>query len=173
MTKINTLRAIHVSISSLIIASMQTQPTSLWQLRSATFLVAALAAASATFWVLKWTGTGPARAPGELVFAEAPPADPQAVARLLGGGQTGAAMAPGAPVPSAASRFKLMGVVAERGQGGYALIAIDGKPARPYTVGAAVEGALVLQSVAPRSAALAPGVDAVPAFTLELPKLSQ
>ena len=103
-----------------------------------------------------------------MVFSEAPQADPLVVARLLGGGRTAAA-----PVESVASRFKLMGVVADLAQGGYALIAIDGKPAKPYRVGAPLDDALVLQSVSKRSAALAPSAEAPASVTLELPKLSQ
>jgi general secretion pathway protein C len=63
------------------------------------------------------------------------------------------------PVPvAAASRFRLIGVVAPRSPKaaaeGLALIAIDGKPAKAYRVGAAVEGELVLQSVRARGADL-------------------
>lgn len=146
---------------------------SLWWLRIATFALAALAAASAAFWVLKWTATVPAPASATLVSSAPGQVDPQAVARLLGGGQASVASAAGAPSDTAASRFKLTGVVAERDSGGYAVIAIDGKPAQPYRVGAPVDGALVLHSVAPRSAALATGVDAPVSLTLELPPLTQ
>jgi general secretion pathway protein C len=145
---------------------------SLWWLRIATFALAALAAASAAFWVLQWTASAPAPASATLVSSAAGPVDPQAVARLLGGGQTGV-VAAGGPTETRASRFKLTGVVAERHSGGYAVIAIDGKPAQPYRVGAPVDGALVLHSVAPRSAALATGVDAPVSLTLELPPLAQ
>ena len=149
---------------------MQTQSLNLWWLRIATFTVAALAAASATFWVLKWSTPSNSLPGAAVVFSDAPPADPQAVARVLGGGQTVATVA---PVANAASRFKLIGVVADRSQGGYALISVDGKPAKPYRVGVQVDDGLVLQSVAPRSAALAARVDAPASVTLDLPKLSQ
>ncbi|MEI8170521.1 MAG: type II secretion system protein N [Rhodoferax sp.] len=147
---------------------MQTQSTSIWGLRAVTFVLAALAAASATFWGLKWNATAPAQPSAALAFAEAPQADPQVVARLLGGGRTAAA-----PVEAAANRFKLIGVVADLAKGGYALIAIDGKPAKPYRVGAQLDDALVLQSVSARSAALATSVDAPASVLLELPKLNQ
>jgi general secretion pathway protein C len=75
-------------------------------------------------------------------------------------------------VESAASHFKLMGVVANRAHGGYALISVDGKPARPYQVGAALNDSLMLQSVAARSAALAARADGPVAFTLEMPVLA-
>jgi general secretion pathway protein C len=149
---------------------MQTQSINLWWLRTVTFLVAAVAAASATFWVLKWTSPPPSHPSAAVIFSEAPTADPQAIARLLGGGQV---VASAAPLASAASRFKLTGVIADRAQGGYALISVDGKPAKPYRVGAQIDDGLVLQSVAPRSAALAARLDAPASLTLELPKLNR
>jgi general secretion pathway protein C len=148
---------------------MQTQSLSLWWLRIATFSIAALAAASAAYWVLKWSATAPSGPRAAPVFATPTPTDPQLVARLLGGGQT--AMA--AVADNAASHFKLSGVVASRGKSGYALISVDGKPARPYRVGTQVNETLVLQSVAARSAALAASPDAPVSFTLELPKAGQ
>jgi general secretion pathway protein C len=51
-----------------------------------------------------------------------------------------------------------------------ALIAVDGKPARGFKVGAAVDGEIVLQSVHPRGAALG-SRDAPPQVRLELPPL--
>ena len=149
---------------------MKTQSLHLWWLRIATFLLAALAAASAAYWVLKWSApaaTGPA-ASAALSFSRAAQTDPQVVARLLGGGQKVVLTL----VESAASRFKLMGVVANRAHGGHALISVDGKPARPYQVGAALNESLVLKSVAPRSATLAASADAPASFTLELPVLA-
>ncbi|MDO9196588.1 type II secretion system protein N [Rhodoferax sp.] len=152
---------------------MQTQTHGLWGLRIITFSVAALAAASATYWVLKWTAPAPARPGAAVNFAGPSQADPQVVARLLGGGQTGVAAAQAVTIDTAASRFKLTGVVADRAKGGYALISVDGKPARPYRVGTLVDNALVLQSVAPRSAALAASADAPVSIILDLPKLAQ
>ncbi len=150
---------------------MKTHTLSLWWLRIATFLLAALAAASAAYWVLKWNAAvPPAPSPaGALSFSRQVQTDPQVVARLLGGGQKAVTMA---LVDTTASRFKLMGVVAASASNGYALISIDGKPARPYRVGAAVNESLLLRSVAPRSAALAAGADGPVSFTLELPALA-
>ena len=152
---------------------MQTHTHSLWWLRIVTFLVAALAAASATYWALKWTAAAPQHSTAAVNFAGPGQVDPQVVARLLGGSQAGVAAAPAVLVDNAASRFKLTGVVADRFTGGYALISIDGKPARPYRVGTHVDDALVLQSVAPRSAALVASPDAPASITLDLPKLAQ
>ncbi len=149
---------------------MKTQSLRLWWLRIATFLLAALAAASAAYWVLKWSSPAPAnRAPAAVrTFSRTTQTDPQVVARLLGGGQKAVA----GLVESASSRFKLIGVIANRTHGGYALISVDGKPARPYEVGAALNESLVLKSVAARSAALAANADGPVSLTLELPVLT-
>ena len=155
---------------------MPTQPPKLWWLRIATFLLATLASASAAYWALKWSATAPPAPSATLIVASASPPDPQVVARLLGGGLGGSAALAGAAsaVPErAASRFKLTGVVANRSKGGYALIAIDGKPAQPYRVGARIDDSWVLHSVAPRSAALAASADAPASLTLELPPSKQ
>ena len=150
----------------------QRNPQSLWWPRIAAFLLAGLAAASAVYWGLKWPGaSGPIAAPSVLV-AEGAPANPQALARALGGGN--AVAAPPAAMVAAASvagRLSLVGVVANRSRGGAALISIDGKPARPYRVGARVDDALVLQSVAPRRAVLADSLRGPVSLTLELPPL--
>lgn len=152
---------------------MQTHSHNTWWLRIVTFSLAALAAASATYWGLLWLATVPARPTAPVIFTGPGAPDPHAVARLLGGGQTGAAATPAVATDSAASRFKLTGVVANQRKRGYALIAIDGQPAKPYRVGAAVTDTLVLQSVAPRSAALAASLDAPVSLTLALPRVDQ
>lgn len=141
-------------------------------LRLVTFSVAGLAAASATFWVLRLSNPGPVVQGSPPVQTSPFQASPQAVAVLLGSAQSAVA-AKNEPIgdPSG-SRFKLMGVVAERRAKGIALIAIDGKPAKPFRVGAQVDEALVLQSVAPRSATLAARLDAQAQVTLDLPKLT-
>lgn len=104
------------------------------------------------------------------VFPGPAPVEQQAVARLLGGGGVGAAAA--APVSLAPSRYTLTGVVAGSGPRGYALIAIDGQPAKPFRVGSAVDDVLVLQSVSARSATLGAKLEAPPTLTLDLPPLT-
>lgn len=54
---------------------------------------------------------------------------------------------------------------------GAALIAVDGKPAKPYRVGAVVDGQWVLSAVQPRRVVLAPqGASSADAgITLDLP----
>ncbi len=53
---------------------------------------------------------------------------------------------------------------------GVALIALDGKPPRPYAVGARIDDGLMLQSVGVRSAVIAADAKGPPLITLELPK---
>ena len=155
---------------------MRTNPQSLWWPRIAAFLLAGLAAASAVYWALKWPGAGASTNAASVLVADAAPANPQALARALGGGnvvaeveQQPAALA----VASLAGRLALVGVVAYRNKGGAALISIDGKPARPYRVGARVDDALVLQSVAARRAVLAEKLQGPASITLELPALAK
>jgi general secretion pathway protein C len=80
------------------------------------------------------------------------------------------AAAAGLPAVSLASRFALVGVVAERSRRGAALIAVDGKPARPYRVGAAIDQGVLLQSVEGRRAVLSASVGGPALVTLELPR---
>jgi general secretion pathway protein C len=139
-----------------------------WIVRGTTMLLWALLAASAAYWMLKLTtssAAGPAAVPASRV---APPVDPSTVARLLGFTQQAAAAA---PVISLASRFTLVGVVAGRSRGGAALIAVDGKPARPFRVGYPVDEGVWLQAVEGRRAVLAAGAGGPPLLTLELPPI--
>lgn len=134
-----------------------------WTVAAVTFVLWALVAAGAVYWGLKFSSRagGPVIVPAPQRVATA---DPAAVARLLG-----ATPAAAAPTPSLSSRFALVGVVASRSHRGAALIAVDGRPPKPYRVGAAVDPGLVLQSVDARRAVLAASADGPPALTLELP----
>jgi len=143
-----------------------------WFVALVTFALAALAAASATFWLLHWP-TPAAPAALAIGTSASAAADSSKVAQLLG--DHGTLTSPGAVVATT-SRYKLLGVIAQGGQGhrgvrGSALIAIDGAPAKPYRVGDTVADALVLQAVEQRRAVLAPADDANAALTLELPLL--
>jgi general secretion pathway protein C len=145
------------------------QTPAAWTVRGATFVLWALAAGSAAFWGLKLGG---AQAP---ITVPPPPSrgvaavDPLALARLLG---SSPAAVVAAPQPTLASRFQLVGVAAgaESG-GGAAVIAVDGKPPRPYRVGAALDEGIVLQSVRGRQAVLGAAGTGQPLLTLELPPL--
>jgi general secretion pathway protein C len=140
--------------------------------RAVTFALSTLAASSAVYWGLHWGGSA-ANAPTATL--PNPPAlaapDPQAVARALGGGVVVASAAVTAPEPAVGSRLTLVGVVADAHSAGVALISVDGKPAKPYRVGATVDGRLVLQSVSARKAALGTDRDVPAQVVLELPAL--
>ncbi|HET9821744.1 MAG TPA: type II secretion system protein N [Burkholderiaceae bacterium] len=140
------------------------------QARVLAFLIWAGVAASAMFWLLRLTAWSPA-APAHTV-AVAPAAAPRGdLTRVLGAAPVTKREA--APEPALAARFRLLGVAAPRQGGdreGLALIAIDGKPARGYKVGAALDGELTLLSVHPRGAAIGER-GGVAKVTLELPAL--
>jgi len=73
--------------------------------------------------------------------------------------------------PALAGRFSLVGVVADGHRWGAALIAVDGKPARPYRVGAVIEDGVTLLAVEQRRAVLGPSREAPPSLVLDLPAL--
>ena len=121
-------------------------------------MVWALAAASALYW-------------GLLLATRSPAVPPQAQVATPGAGLRGdlgrllgvdapVPVAAVAPPPAANARFELVGVVSPRApqavREGVALIAVDGKPAKAYRVGAAVDGDQVLKSVSARGATLGP-----------------
>lgn len=146
---------------------MVTNLQSRWAVAGSTFILWGLVAASAVFWGLKMSARSTGL-PSVPVATRLPaPADPVAIARLLGATPATATVAPAAP--SLASRLALVGVVANRSEQGAALISIDGKPARPYRVGATIEEGVVLQSVASRRAVLAASTTGPALLTLELP----
>jgi len=135
-----------------------------WTVRAATFVLWAAAAASAMYWGLKLTGTG-SSGPVQSVAARQPAPDTAAIARLLGQGSGPATAVAAAPT---ASRFQLLGVVSDASSRGAALIAVEGRPAKPYRVGAVVDEGVVLQSVAPRRAVLANPTNGTTVATLEM-----
>lgn len=150
--------------------------------RGLAFVIWAAVAASTVFWGLRLFVRAPqAPAHTAAVGIDAPArAD---LSALLGAEPASAPAAAAAPV--ADNRFRLLGVVADRGRAdatagskaarphaahGVALIAVDGKPARAFRLGAAVEGDTVLQGVSARGATLGPRGGA-PAVMLEIPPL--
>jgi general secretion pathway protein C len=72
---------------------------------------------------------------------------------------------------NAAARYKLIGLIAQGGQHGSALIAVDGEPAKPFRVGELVTDSLILQAVKVRSVTLAADMSGNQGLTLELPPL--
>ena len=140
--------------------------------RLTAFVVWAAVAASAMFWLLRLVASSPS-APAHTVTVATATTARGDLARVLGAPPQPVAGTPVANEPALASRFKLLGVAAPRQGGeqvGVALIAVDGKPARGYRVGAPVDGPIVLQSVSARGASLGP-TGAAPQLTLELPAL--
>ncbi len=147
---------------------MVTNSYSKWGVRLGTLVLWAAAGASVVFWGLRLSA--PAVNPLVPAGSFAPLAlDAQALARLLGAGPVAPGVAPMAPVASLTSRFSLVGVLSgRRSGGGAALIAVDGKPAKTFRVGAAVADDLVLQALAPRQAQLGTQMGGATTLTLDM-----
>jgi len=164
--------------NAMIIPRMQSLPiqtgTNPWRIRLLTFLLAAIAAASAAYWALKWPdAAAPART--AVVTPTSPAVDSSKVAALLGAKSVTGDVTPAAASPTP-SVYKLLGVIAQgrpggTGQRGSALIATEGGLAKPFRVGDTVADGLVLQSVKARSVVLAPSGQTASGITLELPAL--
>jgi len=133
-------------------------------LPAASLLVWGAVAFSAVTWGLRWSATGAAPSNATTAAQALPEVDVSAVARTLG-----AAPVQAAAVPTLASRFQLQGVMAGGSHAGAALIAVDGKAAKPYRVGAVVADGLVLQSAEGRRISLGASVDGQQSLVLELP----
>jgi general secretion pathway protein C len=144
---------------------MVSNPGNRWAVAAGTFVLWGLAAASAVFWGVKLSSSA-SSGPIAPTAPNAPASDPVAIARVLGATPS---TPTAAPVASLASRFSLQGIVAEPDGGGAALISVDGKPPRPYRVGATVDEGLVLQSVHPRRASIGASLQAPAAINLEMP----
>ncbi len=146
---------------------MQTRSHQPWGVRLGTLAVWALAAASVAYWGLRLTAPPPGM-PAPATASAPVTTDVQAMARLLGA--VAAQAEPQEAPPPVSSRFALVGVLAgQQGDSGAALIAVDGKPAKPYRVGATVDAGLVLQSLGPRQASLGNEQDGTAAVMLEMP----
>jgi len=137
--------------------------------RWSTFVVWALVGAGALFWGQRLGVSAPPTPPGTPVAANGP-AGRGDLTRLLGADPPPPVVAAAAE-PPADARFQLLGVVTPRSAGsareGLALIAVDGKPAKAFRVGAVIDGPTVLKSVAARGAMLGPR-DGAPQVTLTL-----
>ena len=142
--------------------------------RLSAFVIWSLVAASVVFWALRFGVQAP-QAPAYAVPIDraAPPRGD--LTRLFGAAPV-LAVAEEAR-PEAPSRFRLIGVMAPKssiaqGTGAYglALIAVDGKPARAFAVGARLDSDLVLQSVGLRTASLG-SPQGARSVLLELPAL--
>ena len=142
--------------------------------RLSAFVIWALIAATAVFWVLRLAVRTPAPPPHSVAMGDVAVSGGD-LSRLLGAPPTADA-APVAAAPEAASRFRLLGIMAPKQArantegAGVALIAVDGKPPRAYPVGAHLDGDLVLQSVSLRTVSIA-STQGSPPVVLEIPRL--
>jgi len=142
--------------------------------RLSAFVIWSLVAATAVFWALRLSASPPPVPPYAVAVGNAVAVRGD-LSRLFGAPARAPSVAQA--TPEAPSRFKLVGVMApgsrtaqaEVGQG-LALIAVDGKPAKPFAVGARLDSDLVLQSVGLRTASLGPAQGGR-SVVLELPKL--
>ena len=142
--------------------------------RLAAFVIWSLVAATAVFWLLRFAAKSPVAPPYAVAVGKSAPMRGD-LTKLFGAPPV-VAVATEA-VPEATSRFKLIGVMAPRREGaaetpghGLALIAVDGKPAKAFTVGSRLDNDLILQSVGHRSAAIGPS-QGERSVLLELPAL--
>jgi len=142
--------------------------------RLAAGLLACAAAVSLTYWGLQITAssstaqvnvTPPAR------IADA--AAPEQVARLLAAPSAPSSRADANAAAPSAGRFQLTGVAAGVSGRGVAIISVEGRPPRPFTVGLPVAEGLTLQSVQGRRAQLGPDPKGPATVVLELPPLAR
>lgn len=117
------------------------------------------------YWALKFVTVKPL---GATPAATAPAVvvDSLAVAKLLGATHSIAGQAINMP---ASASFVLYGLAMTGSGAGLALIATDGKPAKPYRVGSKVDDNWVLKSVSRTGVVLAASVNAPDGMKLELP----
>ena len=142
--------------------------------RLSAFVIWSLVGATAVFWALRLAASPPQVPPYAVAVGNSVTVRGD-LGRLFGAPSRPSATAQAAP--EAPSRFRLVGVMAPRDRAaqteagqGVALIAVDGKPPKPFTVGARLDSELVLQSVGLRTASLGPAQGARK-LLLELPVL--
>ena len=136
------------------------------------FVVWAAVAASVMFWGLRLlVSSQPMPAHAVSVGDAATVAGD--VTRLLGTTPKEAVTAAAAaPVSELSTRLKLTGVMAAKSAAGLglALISVDGKPARAFSVGSRIDGDSNLQAVSLRTASISVGSGKAP-VVLEMPPL--
>lgn len=144
------------------------------QAKLSAFVIWAFVAGTAVFWGLRLFVQAPQAPTYAVPAGDAAGALRGDLSRLLGAPPAKVETAEAAP--ELAARFRLVGVMApragsavQRSGDGYALIMVDGKPARPFSVGARIDEGLVLQAVSLRTAALGPAQGQA-SVTLELPQ---
>ena len=135
-----------------------------WLPKVLTAVVWACVAFSAVSWGLRWSASGLVQGTAMAAPQTLPEVDTTAAARSLGALPVQAVAA-----PSLASRFQLIGVLDGGPNAGAALIAVDGKPAKPFRVGSVVADGLVLQGTEAKRVSLGAATDQPPVLTLDLP----
>jgi general secretion pathway protein C len=137
-----------------------------WTLRLFTLLVWLLVGLCTAYWAFKFVTTKTVEATAALATPSVV-VDSKAVAKLLGATDN---VAKQSITTAASTKFVLFGLAATAGGKGVALIALDGKPARPYRVGSVVADDLVLKSISKTGVILAASLSATDGVTLELPE---
>lgn len=113
------------------------------------FLVWAACAAGLAYWGLRWFAK-PLPVPGHSVTVSMTVEPKGNMAQLLTAPETSPeAAGPSAEQSALAARIQLIGLMAaHNGSGpGVALLAVDGKPAKAYQVGQAIDGEQVVQAI--------------------------
>ncbi len=149
---------------------MQTSAFQIWWIRAVTFLVAAMASASAAWWALTLSNAAPWQP--SVSAQPAPQMDVAVLAQALG---AGAAPVSAASVSASAPplAIQLLGVVAGTGGKGHALLLVGDAAPKTYKVGSKLGNGLVLQSVGPRSARVGAEMKGPTRQTLELPPIGK
>jgi general secretion pathway protein C len=122
---------------------------------------------SAGYWALQTWGRSPVT-PLASATVSLPVVDTNSVSQALGA-TAAPVVGDAGPAVAVATRYDLIGVVSDRRQQGAALIAVDGRPPKPYPVGAELEGGMFLQSVNGRTVRLGPSMTAPHSMELTLP----
>jgi general secretion pathway protein C len=137
-----------------------------WTLRLFTLLIWLLVGLCAAYWAFKFvtTKTVEATTTQSLPTVEI---DSKAIGKLLGATDVAAVKATNTP---ASTKFVLFGLANSAGGQGYALIALDGKPAKPYRVGSLVADNLLLKSISKNGVILASSLKSPDGVTLDLPE---
>ena len=144
---------------------MKTRLAPSWSLRLITLAVWLVAVLCGAYWAFKFVAVKPINAN----LAASTPAivvDSAAIAKLLGAIDT---VAEKSTITPASSNYALFGLAMEKSGRGVALIATDGKPAKPYRVGSKVNDEWVLKSISRTDAILAVAMDAADGMKLDLP----
>ena len=137
-----------------------------WTLRLFTLLIWLLVGLCAAYWAFKFATTKPVEATAALA-APSLVVDTKVVGKLLGATDIVAVKAVN---KAASTKFVLFGLAKSAGNQGFALIALDGKPAKPYRVGSLVADDLLLKSISKTGVILATSLKSTDGVTLELPE---